>query len=91
MPASACPPDPVTVTYDFAYEGGGKPGAGGTGTLSINGKQVGAGKIARTIPFIYGVETADVGLDLYSPVTSAYAKGDNQFTGKIKKVTVAVK
>jgi hypothetical protein len=30
-------------------------------------------------------------LDLYSPVTSAYAKGDNQFSGKIKKVTIAVK
>ena len=85
------PAGPVTVTYDFAYEGGGKPGAGGTGTLSINGKQVGAGKIARTIPFIYGVETADVGMDLYSPVTTAYAKGENEFTGKIKKVTVAVK
>ena len=61
------------------------------GTLSINGKQVGAGKLTRTIPFIYGVETADVGLDLYSPVTTAYAKGNNAFTGKIKKVTIAVK
>jgi arylsulfatase len=81
----------ATVTYDFAYEGGGKPGAGGTGTISINGKQVGVGKLARTIPFIYGVETADVGIDLYSPVTTAYATGDNAFTGKIKKVTVAVK
>ena len=71
------PAGPVTVTYDFAYEGGGKPGAGGTGTLSINGKQVGSGRIERTIPFIYGVETADVGMDLYSPVTTDYAKGDN--------------
>jgi hypothetical protein len=85
------PAGPVIVTYDFAYEGGGKPGAGGTGTLSINGKQVGAGKLARTIPLIYGVETADVGIDLYSPVTTAYAKGDNEFTWKIKKVTIAVK
>ena len=69
------PAGPVTVTYDFAYEGGGKPGAGGTGTLSINGKQVGTGKIARTIPFIYGVETADVGMDLYSPVTDRLRQG----------------
>ena len=51
------PAGPATVTYDFAYDGG-NPGAGGTGTLSINGKQVGAGKLARTIPFIFGVETA---------------------------------
>ena len=85
------PAGPATVTYDFAYEGGGKPGAGGTGTLSINGKQVGAGKIARTIPFIYGVETADVGVDLYSAVTTAYPTGQNQFTGTIKRVVISVK
>ena len=57
------------------------------GTLSINGRPVGTGKVARTIPFTFGVEIADVGLDLYSPVTAAYAKGDNDFTGKIKKIT----
>ena len=85
------PAGPATVTYEFAYAGGGKPGAGGTGTLSINGKQVGAGTLVRTIPFFYGSETADVGLDLYSPVTTAYAKSDNEFTGTIKKVTIAVK
>ena len=66
---------PVTVTYDFAYDGGGKPGAGGTGTLSINGKKVGSGRLERTIPFIFGVETADVGMDLYSPVTTRLRQG----------------
>jgi arylsulfatase len=85
------PAGPVTVTYDFVIDPGGKPGAGGTGSISINGKQVGTGKITRTIPFIYGVETADVGIDLYSAVTPAYGKDSNEFTGKIKKVTVAVK
>jgi arylsulfatase len=89
--SESLPAGPVTVTYDFAYDGGAKPGAGGTGTLSINGKQVGSGKLERTIPFIYGTETADVGTDLYSAVTEDYAKGDNQFTGTIKKVTVALK
>ena len=29
------------------------------------------------------------GLELCSSVTSAYARGDNEFTGKIKKVTIA--
>jgi arylsulfatase len=80
----------VTVAYAFAYDGG-KPGAGGSATLSINGKQVGSGKLERTIPFFYGTETADVGMDLYSAVTAEYAKGDNQFTGTIKKLTIAVK
>jgi hypothetical protein len=32
------PPGPVILRYDFAYDGG-KPGAGGTGILSINGKK----------------------------------------------------
>jgi arylsulfatase A-like enzyme len=84
------PSGPVTLTYDFAYDGG-KPGAGGTGTIFINGKKVASGKIERTIPFIFGTETADVGMDLYSVVTSDYPKGENQFTGKIKKVTVDLK
>ena len=64
------PAGPVTVTYDFAYDGG-KPGAGGTGTLSINGKKVASGRLERTIPFFYGTETADVGMDLYSAVTTS--------------------
>jgi hypothetical protein len=33
-------PKGATARFDFAYDGGG-PGKGGTGTLSINGKQVG--------------------------------------------------
>jgi arylsulfatase A-like enzyme len=80
----------VTVGYDFAYDGG-KPGAGGTGSIFINGKKVATGRIERTIPFIFGAETADVGEDLYTPVTSDYAKGNNKFTGKIDKVTIDLK
>jgi arylsulfatase A-like enzyme len=80
----------VTVGYDFAYDGG-KPGAGGTGTIFINGKKVATGRIARTIPIVFGVETADVGMDLYTPVTSDYKRGDNKFTGKIDKVTINLK
>jgi hypothetical protein len=64
---------------------------GGTGTISINGKKVATGRIERTIPFLFGVETADVGMDLYTPVTSDYAKGNNKFTGKIEKVTLDLK
>jgi arylsulfatase len=80
----------VTVGYDFAYDGG-KPGAGGTGTIFINGKKVATGRIPHTIPFLFGAETADVGTDLYTPVTSDYAKGNNKFTGKIDKVTIDLK
>jgi arylsulfatase A-like enzyme len=84
------PDGPVIITYEFVYDGGGS-GKGGSGTISINGKRTASGRLERTIPFIYGTETADVGMDLYSNVTPAYAKGENEFTGKIKKVIVTVK
>jgi hypothetical protein len=32
-----------------------------------------------------------VGKDLYTPVISDYAKGNNKFTGKIDKVTIDLK
>jgi len=80
----------ITVEYDFVFDGG-KPGAGGTGTISINEKKVAAGRIEHTIPFIFGAETADVGMDLYTPVTEDYPKGNNKFTGKIDKVTIELK
>jgi hypothetical protein len=30
-------------------------------------------------------------MDLYTPVTADYKKGDNKFTGKIDKVTIDLK
>jgi arylsulfatase len=84
------PPGHVIVRYEFAYDGG-KPGSGGTGSIFINGKKVASGRIERTIPYFFGAETADVGMDLYTPVTSDYAKGNNKFTGKIDKVTIGLK
>ena len=88
--AERLPAGRVTVGYNFAYDGG-KPGSGGTGSIFVNGKKVAAGRIERTIPFVFGVETADVGEDLYTPVTSDYAKGNNKFTGTIDKVTIDLK
>jgi len=80
----------VSVRYVFNYDGG-QPGSGGTGTIFINGKKVASGRIEHTIPFLFGMETADVGVDLYTPVTADYAKGNNQFTGTIDKVTIDLK
>jgi hypothetical protein len=57
-------PGKHTVKFDFAYDGGG-PGKGGIGTLYIDGKKVGEGRIERTQPGIFSAdETADVGIDL---------------------------
>ena len=87
---NSLPAGRVTLVYDFAYDGG-KPGCRRHGRFSINGKKVATGRMERTIPFIFGVETADVGMDLYTPVTSDYKKGDNKFTGTIGKVTIDLK
>jgi len=80
----------ITVSYDFVYDGG-KPGSGGTGAIFINGKKVATDRMEHTIPFLFGMETADVGMDLYTPVTSDYPKGKNRFTGRINKITIELK
>ncbi len=81
-----------TLRFEFAYDGGGLA-KGGTGTLFINGKKVGAGRIGRTQPMIFSPdETADVGIDLATPVVAAIGSGSkSKFTGHIPKITVEVK
>jgi len=37
-----------------------------TGILSVSGKKVATGRIEHTIPFLFGVETTDVGIDTSS-------------------------
>ena len=84
-------PGKATIRYEFAYEGG-KPGSGGTGTISVNGQKVAEGRIGSTTPFLFSAdETADVGLDAATPVTEDYAEGDNAFTGRIEQVTVELR
>ena len=85
-------PGKATIRYEFAYEGGKKPGKGGKGTILVNGKKVAEGQIGNTTAFLFSAdETADVGKDEATPVTEDYAEGDNEFTGKIEKVTIKVK
>jgi hypothetical protein len=81
-------PGKATIRYEFDYAGG-KPGSGGTGTIYVNGEMVGEGEIGNTTAFLFSAdETADVGQDRATPVTEAYAEGDNKFTGTIEKITV---
>ena len=48
-------------------------------------------KTTKTQPFIFsGDEGADVGLDGETAVSNDYKQGDNEFTGKIAKVTIDV-
>ncbi len=86
------PEGKVKLRFDFAYDGGGLH-KGATGTLSVNGKKVGEGRIEKTMGAIYSLagETADVGMDAWSPVTDDYDPWDNAFTGKIEKITVELR
>ena len=78
--------------FDFAYDGGG-PAKGGKGTLLVDGEKAGEGRIERTQPGLFSAdETADVGIDLGTPVVEAIgAEAKSRFTGRIPKLTVEVK
>ena len=82
-------PGKHTVTLDFKYDGPGM-GKSGTGTLSVDGKQVAQGKIERTIPNRFSLdETFDVGKDTGTPVIEDYAsKMPFEFTGELTKVVI---
>jgi arylsulfatase len=88
----ALKPGKSTIRLEFAYDGGGL-GKGGTGTLYVNDRKVGEGRIERTQPMIFSAdETADVGIDLASPVVEAIgSERASKFTGKIEKVTIELK
>ena len=58
----------------------------------MNDKKVAEGRIERTQPMIFSAdETADVGIDLATPVVEAIgSEARSRFTGKIHKVTIEV-
>jgi arylsulfatase len=85
-------PGKAEVRFVFDYAGGG-PGKGGKGTLFVNGEQVAEGQIPATQLGLFSAdETADVGIDLGTPVVEAIgAEAKSRFTGQIPKVTVEVR
>jgi arylsulfatase len=86
----ALPAGKATIRYEFTYAGGG-PGKGGTGTISVNGKNIATGKIDQTQCCSFSAdEGADVGEDDGTPVAEAY-QVPFKFTGKIDKVTIDLK
>ena len=87
----AAPAGRVKIELDFHYDGGGH-GKGGTATIVVNGKKAADGRIERTQPAMFSAdETADVGEDDATPVSPDYKERDNEFTGKIHKITISVK
>lgn len=84
-------PGKATLRFEFAYDGGGA-GRGGVGRLFVDGKKVAEGRVKRTQPGMFSAdETADVGIDLGTPVFEAIgAEAKSRFTGKISKLTVDI-
>ena len=79
-------PGAHTLAYDFKYDGG--LGKGGTGTLLVDGKQVGQGRIEHTLAFRLSLdETLDCGEDTGTPVCEDYHV-PFKFTGDLKKVVI---
>jgi arylsulfatase A-like enzyme len=78
------------LKMNFAYGGGDQMGGAGTVTLSVDGKEVGAGKIDKTTPFKYSLsENQDIGTDTGTPVSYDY-KPPFDFQGTLEEVVVDV-
>ena len=72
-----------TIVFDFKYDGPG-PGKGGTGVLSVDGKEVDRKTIPHTIPILMTIdESFDTGLDTRSGVDDNEYRLPFRFTGTI--------
>jgi len=82
-------PGKHSIAFDFAYDGGGI-GKGGSGTLSVDGHEVAAGRIEFTQPIRFSLdESFDVGEDTGTPVIDEYdAKMPFRFNGALNKVEI---
>lgn len=89
--SKALAPGKATLRFEFAYDGGGL-GKGGLGTLYVNDEKVGEGRIEHTQPMLFSAdETADVGIDLGTPVVEAVgSERHSAFSGGIDQVTVQI-
>ena len=84
-------PGPHRLTVAFDYDGkAGEVGAGGSFTLSVDGKPIGAATIDRTVPYLYSVdETLDIGEDNGTPIVEEYAdRMPFKYDGRINEVAI---
>jgi arylsulfatase A-like enzyme len=85
---AALTPGKHTIVFDFKYDGPGF-GKGGTGVLSVDGKQVDTKKMPHTIPFLVSMdESFDVGIDTRYGMDDNDYKVPFRFTGKLDKLTI---
>ena len=83
------PPGTHRVRMEFIYDGGGH-GKGGAIRLYLDDVEDGAGRVERTMPFLFSLdETCDVGRDAGTPVSPDYNVRDNEFNGTVSWVELA--
>ena len=86
----ALSPGKHTIMFDFKYEGEGF-GKGGTGVLSVDGKEVDTKRMPYTIPFLVSMdESFDVGVDTRYGMDDSDYQPPFRFTGKLDKLTIKV-
>lgn len=79
----------VTIEVELKFDEK-KPQTPATVTFRVNGKQVGQGRILRSVPGGFTAsETFDIGVDLGSPVAlDYYDRAPFKFNGEIEKVNI---
>jgi arylsulfatase A-like enzyme len=84
----ALTPGKHTIVFDFKYDGPGMA-KGGTGVLSVDGKEVARKTIPHTVPAIMTIdESFDVGVDTRTGVDDKDYQPPFRFTGKLDKLTI---
>jgi len=86
---SAIPTGKINIEVETKYDSKDRM-APATVTLKVNGKEVGRGRVERSVPGVFTAsETFDVGKDLGSPVAlDYYDKAPFKFNGKINMITI---
>jgi len=84
----ALTPGKHTILFDFKYDGPGLA-KGGTGVLSVDGKEVASKTIPHTIPVLMTIdESFDVGVDTRTGVDDNDYLPPFRFTGTLGKLTI---
>jgi arylsulfatase len=84
----ALAPGKHSIVFDFKYDGPGMA-KGGTGVLSVDGKEVARKTIPHTVPALFTIdESFDVGVDTRTSIDDKDYQPPFRFTGKLDKLTI---
>jgi arylsulfatase len=84
----ALTPGKHTIVFNFKYDDPGMA-KGGTGVMSVDGKEVARKTIPHTVPALFTIdESFDVGVDTRTSVDEKDYQVPFRFTGKLDKLTI---